>query len=198
MLQGRDTSVSPLRSDAMYDSRIPTTHSAASAHAANPPQPGIDPSLGTADLQDLQVRSSGAAPVRMPTEAAVERPVLREAVRQVVTETVMRQANARVASARHGASSAALVPEEPTEAPSGELVRRLAHLRSTLTRYVSERRDAGIPVERVLPEVKALVREAATAEPWSDPADALMGQVVRWTITAYYDQPELDHVPRFY
>jgi hypothetical protein len=37
--------------------------------------------------------------------------------------------------------------------------------------------------------VKGLVREAAARELWVDTADALMGQVVRWTITAYYDHP---------
>jgi hypothetical protein len=37
--------------------------------------------------------------------------------------------------------------------------------------------------------VKGLVREAAARELWLDTADALMGQVVRWTITAYYDHP---------
>ena len=84
------------------------------------------------------------------------------------------------------------------DAPSTELVRLLAHLRSTLDGYVRERRAAGVPVERVLPEVKGLVREASALEGWFDGNDTLTAQVVRWTMTAYYDEPELVHVPRFY
>jgi hypothetical protein len=83
-------------------------------------------------------------------------------------------------------------------APSGELMRLLGQLRSTVGCYVRERREAGLPVERVLPEVKGLVREASALEGWCDPADTLMAQVVRWTVVAYYDEPELAHGPRFY
>jgi hypothetical protein len=78
-------------------------------------------------------------------------------------------------------------------------VRLLGNLRSTVDGHVRERREAGLPVERVLREVKGLVREASVLEGWFDPAaaDTLMAQVVRWTIMAYYDEPERAHVPRF-
>jgi hypothetical protein len=84
------------------------------------------------------------------------------------------------------------------EAASPELVGLLAHLQSTVVRYVHERRAEGAAVERVIPEIKELVREAASHEGWVDPAGALTAQVVRWAIEAYYDQPELAHAPRFY
>jgi len=41
------------------------------------------------------------------------------------------------------------------------------------------------------------VREASALEGAFDSADTLMAQVVRWTITAYYDEPEPAHVSRF-
>jgi hypothetical protein len=86
----------------------------------------------------------------------------------------------------------------PSREPSLELVRLLDHLRTTLTRYAGDRRDAGAPVERVIAEVKGLVWQAAALEGWGDPTSALMAQAVRWTISAYYDEPALQHVPRFY
>ena len=82
--------------------------------------------------------------------------------------------------------------------PTPELLRVLTRLRTQLTRYVVRRRTAGVPIERVLPEVKCLVRESQSVERWADPAGTLMAQIVRWSITAYYDEPELRHVPRFY
>ena len=82
--------------------------------------------------------------------------------------------------------------------PTPELLRVLTRLRTQLTRYVARRRAAGVPIERVLPEVKCLVRESQSVERWADPEGTLMSQIVRWSITAYYDEPELRHVPRFY
>jgi hypothetical protein len=64
--------------------------------------------------------------------------------------------------------------------------------------FVRRRQSEGLPIERVLPEVKCLVREAASCERWVDPGDTLTARTVRWAIEAYYDQPELRHVPRFY
>lgn len=84
------------------------------------------------------------------------------------------------------------------DAPSAELVRLLGHLRSAVDDHVRERREAGLPVERVLREVKGHVRDASALRGWFDPADSLMARAVRWTIMAYYDEPELAHVPRFY
>jgi hypothetical protein len=122
------------------------------------------------------VGASVTTRVSVPADGPVERPVVREAVHTRV----------RLAAA------------EPFGEPSPELVRLLGHLQSTVTRFVHERREAGAAVERVIPEVKGLVREAASCEGWVDPADTLTAQVVRWTITAYHDEPELAHGPLFY
>jgi hypothetical protein len=137
----------------------------------------------------------------IPADVPVELPVAREAVRVAVAEAVTYQALKRVVDLRGlGTADDAAVAEEPGEAPSPELVRLLGHLRSTITRFVCKRREAGVPVERMVPEVKGLVREAASCEAWVDPGDTLVAQVVRWAITAYYDacsdQPEPAHVPR--
>ncbi len=48
------------------------------------------------------------------------------------------------------------------------------------------------------PAAPTAAREAVSCEGWFDPADTLMAPVVRWAITAYYDQPELGHAPRGY
>ena len=107
--------------------------------------------------------------------------VVRDAIRQTVDAT----AGQGVGPGTDPASSAALV-------------RLLDHLRSTVAAYVTGRRADGAPIERVLPEVKCLAREAASCEQWYDPADTLMKQVVRWTIDAYYDQPDRRHAPRLH
>jgi hypothetical protein len=106
--------------------------------------------------------------------------------------------HAVLAAGRAASTRGPLADPEVLDAPSAELVRRLAHLRSTIDRYVRERREAGLSVERVVGEVRCLVRETESCEAWRDPADTLMAQAVRWTIEAYYDDPELAHVPRFY
>ncbi len=155
--------------------------------------------IGTAPDLAGAARSSNLADTPTAPTAA------REALRLAVTDAATREARERIVDLRHGGMADAVAASEapvagpvadPVDAPSLELVRLLAHLRSTVTRYVSERRAAGVPVERVIPEVKGLVRAAVSCEGWFDPADTLMAQVVRWAITAYYGQPELAHVPR--
>lgn len=84
------------------------------------------------------------------------------------------------------------------DAPTPELGRLLARLRSTITRLAHARRDAGTPLDRVVPEVRRLVREAAAREGWAEPTDAVTARVVHWAVVAYYSEPELAHVPRFY
>ena len=130
-----------------------------------------------------------AAPPSLRADRAVDRPVAREAVREAARHAVDEAATSRARESAAALSRVGAGDPAATAAPSPALVLHLGHLRATLTRYVGERRDAGAPVERVLPEVKGLVREAAARELWVDTADALMGQVVRWTITAYYDHP---------
>jgi hypothetical protein len=77
----------------------------------------------------------------------------------------------------------------PATQPSADLVGLLDRLHTAVARYVGGRRLAGAPIERVLPEVKALVREAVAYEGWHDPAETLVQQVVGWTIAAFYDVP---------
>jgi hypothetical protein len=80
-------------------------------------------------------------------------------------------------SADHPADGA---PASPT------LARLLDQLRRAVSRYVASRREAGVPVERILPEVKAMVREASAYEQWFDADEALMGEVMGWATTAYH------------
>jgi hypothetical protein len=167
----------------MSDSRVTT---------ARPPLPHAAADDGTGPMPAHAEGRRLAMPPSLRADRAVDRPVAREAVRDAarhaVDEAVTLGARESAAAlTRVGAGDAGA-----TAAPSPALVGHLGHLRATLTRYVGERRDAGAPVERVLPEVKGLVREAAARELWLDTADALMGQVVRWTIVAYYDRPH-DH-----
>jgi hypothetical protein len=129
------------------------------------------------------------------SDHAIDRQVAREALSQAVAEAATWRAVARRASRR----AAALMRltrrgttrryEQSPDAASPELVRLLVHLRSMIACHVGALRSAGAPVERVLVEVKSLVREAVALEAWYDPSDALMGQVVHWTISAYYDEP---------
>lgn len=79
-----------------------------------------------------------------------------------------------------------------------DMVGQVARLRAVIAAYVAERRTAGAGLERVLPEVRDIVRDAELAEGWPDELGVLMAQVVRWTIEAYVDDPELRDVPRFY
>ena len=127
-------------------------------------------------------------PSALPTTAAdrpVDRPVVRETARHVAL------AATREASTRGRLADAA----GALEVPSAELVGLLGRLESTVGRFVRGRRDRGLPVERVLSEVKGLVREASALDGWCDPADTLMARVVGWTIMAYYHEPEPAHVP---
>ena len=60
-------------------------------------------------------------------------------------------------------------------------------LRSAVTTYVRNLRDAGTPPERVLVSVKGVVRESFCRELSAAGARALLEDVVRWSIDAYYD-----------
>jgi hypothetical protein len=124
-----------------------------------------------------------AAP-RAPSAACADagvRPAGADVVRQAAAEAVTHERRAE--AGRVGALGLPAWGE-----PSHELIVLLAGLRAAVTRYMGERRDAGVPVERALAEVKVLVREAHVAERWHDPSDAVLGQTVRWAIAAYYDE----------
>jgi hypothetical protein len=180
-------------SDAMSDARV-TTALPLRRHAAA--DGGTGPTPAHADERRLADGRRLAMPPSLladrPADCLVVRETVREAARHAIDEAVTLGARASAAAmTRAGAGDAGAADALRA------LVGHLDQLRATLTRYVGERRDAGAPVERVLPEVKGLVREAAAREAaaralWVDTADALVAQVVRWTIAAYYDQP-YDH-----
>jgi hypothetical protein len=73
------------------------------------------------------------------------------------------------------------------ETRRARIARLLADLQTTVVSFVHARRAAGVPVERVLPEVVCLVRESESCEGWRDSSERLMAQVVRWSIDAYHD-----------
>jgi len=79
-----------------------------------------------------------------------------------------------------------------------DLVRCRPQLRASVTDYVGALRTVGVPVERTLEKVQGIVREVEAGEGWADASDALMTHVVRWSIEAYYDDPALQGVPRFF
>jgi hypothetical protein len=83
-------------------------------------------------------------------------------------------------------------------APLADLVRCRPHLRASVADYVGTLRTDGVPVERTLEKVQWIVREVEAGEGWADATDALMTHVVRWSIEAYYDDPALRGVPRFF
>jgi len=79
-----------------------------------------------------------------------------------------------------------------------EMDRELEKLHATVVQHVSARRDAGVPVERVLVEAKGLARRVSVRRKTVPTDDGVMTRVVGWTITAYFDDPALRNVPRFY
>ena len=89
-------------------------------------------------------------------------------------------------------------PADPVAEPAARLFGFLDHLRASIGRYVAERRAAGAPLDRVLLEVRSLVREAEACEGWRDASETLLAQVAWWSINAYYDEPELQHVADFH
>lgn len=58
-------------------------------------------------------------------------------------------------------------------------------MRAAVTTYVGRRQGEGASVERVLPEVKALVRGAVCGAELREVAQLLVVHAVRWSIEAY-------------
>lgn len=140
--------------------------------------------------------AEGATAPARPADAPVVAAVGRDADPTAVSEAIARAAT-QSASERAAAQSGRPAPAgggTGTATPSRALEQLLEQLRATLACFVEARRAAGAPVERVIPEVKALVREAAAHERWYDPTEQLMTQVVRWTIAAYYGTSEPSRV----
>ena len=105
-----------------------------------------------------------------------DQPPMRDSVRRIISE-------ARVA-----------VPMEPL----ADLMRSRPQLRASVADYVDTLRRGGVPVERTLEKVQYLVREVEAVEGFDDARGELMSSVVRWSIEAYYDDPALRGVPRFF
>ena len=78
------------------------------------------------------------------------------------------------------------------------LAESLAVLRAAVAGHVAARRTDGVPLERVLGEVSGLVARAELLEGSSDELGILLTQVRRWSLDAYFDEPELQNAPRFY
>jgi hypothetical protein len=55
-----------------------------------------------------------------------------------------------------------------------------------------------VPVDRVLSEVSRLVEQAELLEGSPDELGVLMGQVRRWSLDAYFDEPEVRNAPLLY
>ena len=105
------------------------------------------------------------------------------------TTTSPRQAEAGAAHARGYAA---------LRAPAPEFVHDVAQLRTAVVRHVRDRRGDGVPLDRVLVEMTALVEQAEGLAGSPDELGVLLGQVRRWSLDAYLDEPALQHVPRFY
>jgi hypothetical protein len=118
------------------------------------------------------------------------------ALQMAIAEAVALDARERLADAmRLGVARVPATASERASGPSPELARCLERVRTTVSRYARERRAAGLAIVRLIPEVKALVRQEG-CQGWFDRADVLMAQAVSWTIAAYYDPPERAHPMR--
>ena len=96
-------------------------------------------------------------------------------------------------------SARAAIEEIRAAAAGGRnLARHRPRLRASVSAFVGELRGAGVPVERTIEKVIDLVRDADGTIQSADAADPLLTDVVRIGIEAYYDDPALRGVPRFF
>jgi hypothetical protein len=110
-------------------------------------------------------------------------------IERVVDRTPVRADCARRASEEIRAAARAPVPGARAYRPQ---------LRASVVDYVGALRVAGMPVERTIEEVVGLVRDAEGVTWRGESSDPLLTNVVRWSIEAYYDDPALAGVPRFF
>jgi hypothetical protein len=61
----------------------------------------------------------------------------------------------------------------------------LREARASIVEHVRLRRSEGASAERVVAELRCLVREAESCEEWHDEHDSLMARVVVWALDAY-------------
>lgn len=165
-------------------------------HPSSSPRPAAD---GPAAPSAAPAARPGAAASSGPPDATVDRRPVHDSARVALRASLRASLCASLrASVAHAAPQGAARPVRVGRAAAREPVGRLVHLRAVLAEHVGARRADDAPVEQVLREVRALVREAEAAEGASDPSGVLATPVVRWSIGAYFDAPELRHVPRFY
>jgi hypothetical protein len=183
-------------SDAMPDPRPGTSRPADVAQDADGQCRGIGPTVTPDGARGwgrgVWPTPRGDAPVARPVVRDADGYAGRAAITKAATEAVMRDAADRAALARRPVATRDALPSTQVSADLqvlADLIVLLDQLRTAVAHYVGERRLAGAPIERVLPDVKALVGRAVAYEGWHDAAEALMRQVVGWTIAAFYDAP---------
>lgn len=152
----------------------------------------------TPDASPRSPRDDAPPAFHVPRDPARGPAYDREVSRVAATESVRRGvAEVRAAEARRWAALFAY-DVAADAAPPPELVPLLAQLRASVAAYVCRLRDDGVPPERAIAGVKAVVQEARSPDGRLAGPDQLMAQVVRWSIEAYYDEPALRGSPRFF
>jgi hypothetical protein len=109
-----------------------------------------------------------------------------------VRETLGRAREAIRASRERTAQSRSVLARAESLIDASEPAVRESHalraqLQTSVTAYVRRLRADGLPSERMLVQVKSVVRDATPPELDVDEARELMEDVVRWSVEAYYD-----------
>ena len=109
-----------------------------------------------------------------------------------IHETLTRARGAIEAAGERVASSRSTAARSSTPVDGATSVGHASNalpveLRASVTAYVRHLRDDGVPPQRMLVLVKAAVRESAPPELDALEARALLEDVVRWSVDAYYD-----------
>lgn len=130
-----------------------------------------------------------------PPPTAVGRPAADGlGTRAHVQHTLERARAAVAASGERAQSSEQLIARAELLVGESEALRRhssafRAQLRASVSAYVRHLRDAGTPSERMVVLVKGAVRDFAPRDLEATEARALMDDVVRWSIEAYFHAP---------
>ena len=101
-------------------------------------------------------------------------------------EGAMQLAHERVATSRSPLAWASTLVSGSSSLVQASTALR-AELRTSVTAYVRHLRDEGVPPERMLVLVKSTLRESTPADLDALEARALMEDVVRWSVDAYYE-----------
>nr|ASV46937.1 hypothetical protein [uncultured bacterium] len=140
----------------------------------NHPHDSLDPAAPAGHARETP------APERIPLGS-------RDHIRETVARAraAARVARERTAHSREVLARADAVADASERAVEASLALR-AQLRASVTAYVRHLRADGAPPERMLVLVKAAVSESAPPELDPVEAHALMEDVVRWSVEAYY------------